>query len=114
MTEGNTTTFVCNICNAKASTKYIAERHFKIVHSAENPYQCNVCPKKFAFKWMLEDHQEIHNTHYMKCVICSKDIRSAKMKTHIKSACRHTGGLGARAPQNDLHSIRMLCIRMHA
>ena len=78
-------TFVCNICNSKSSSKSSAERHFKLVHSGETPFHCDVCPKQFALKWMLDTHKEMHKSNFVKCDICGKDIISIKMKIHMRN-----------------------------
>ena len=78
-------TFVCNICNAKASTKSVFERHHKIFHSGEKPFQCELCPKGFALRWLRDTHQETHNPQYIECEVCGKDIRTVKMKIHMRN-----------------------------
>merc|ERR1719494_1153093 len=78
-------TFVCNICNSKSSTKSTAERHFKLVHSGEAPFHCDVCPKQFALKWMLDTHKKMHKSNFVECDICGKDIRGIKMKIHMRN-----------------------------
>ena len=51
-------TFVCDLCDAKCSTKRSAERHHKMAHSGEKPIQCDLCPRMFALKFLKESHQE--------------------------------------------------------
>ena len=79
-------TFECNICSTKASTKRTMERHHKIVHSGDHPFQCNLCSKRFALKFIRNNHQETHNPQFIECAVCSKDVRSMRMKNHMRNA----------------------------
>ena len=77
-------TFVCDICNARCSTKSTAERHHKMAHSGEKPIQCDLCPRMFALKFLKDAHQESHNPQFLKCDVCGNDIRSKNIKTHMR------------------------------
>ena len=77
-------TFGCDICNTKSSTKRTAERHHKIVHSGEKPFQCDFCPQNFALKFILDNHRETHNPQFIKCEVCFSKVRCKYMKKHMK------------------------------
>ena len=85
MAVERTLTFVCDLCNAKCSTKRSAERHHKMAHSGENPIQCDLCPRMFALKFLKDVHQESHNPQVIKCEVCGKDLRSKNMKVHMRN-----------------------------
>ena len=85
MASDQVLTFVCDLCNAKCSTKHSAERHHKMAHSGEKPIQCDLCPRMFALKFLKDVHQDSHNPQFIKCEVCDKDVRSSGVKKHMRN-----------------------------
>lgn len=68
----------CNICHLKF--RFI-ERHMRIVHTFERPFQCAVCGANFKGRNNLNGHMKTHEQP-TECPICNKFLPN--MKRHLQ------------------------------
>ena len=61
--HSNERQFVCDWsqCGQRFKTNSNLNRHKRIVHLKERPFECNECQKKFFYKTDLEIHKRIHS-----------------------------------------------------
>merc|ERR1719342_1461455 len=47
----------CPICGFGAPTKYVLNRHMKLVHTNETPFECDTCGNRYKTKGNLSKHK---------------------------------------------------------
>ncbi len=78
----------CPIC-AQTFYKTSINKHIRIKHQGQKPYNCDVCSASFVTKCNLLNHQWQHRnarSRPFKCQLCSKAyLRQALLDAHMRS-----------------------------
>ena len=49
--------FVCVTCGRRFKDKYVAQRHFKLVHQPQQQASCHICGKTFKSEFYRNEHR---------------------------------------------------------
>lgn len=70
--------FACNVCDFKASTQYVIEKH-KSIHALKD--RCKICNKNVA---SIRKHLATAHRPKETCPICSEEFSKAYLKIHLE------------------------------
>lgn len=76
--------YKCLICNKSFSQSTYMRYHEKI-HTGMQPMQCPICGRNFRTNSKLNFHIKCHSNETTKCSICSKELKTHRLKLHIRN-----------------------------
>ena len=75
----------CNECGRVFKTPMSLGRHMKIMHTLPT-HKCDFCEKTFFDFKRLKNHTDRSHNHFMKCMVCHKDIDAKRLQLHYFEA----------------------------
>merc|ERR1719259_410957 len=84
------TPYKCPHCDYHCASSYIVQRHIRVKHTKEKPFQCEYCSSSFARKGQLDNHVVVHTGEQrFHCKLCPKKFATNdRLKVHMRT---HTG-----------------------